>query len=56
MVKYKDSDGKKPKNISLKNNRKPYGKPQLTEYGDIEKLTRGSTGGNIDAHGTRSKK
>ena len=56
MVKYKDSDGKKLKGVSLKDNRKPYVKPQLTEYGDIEKLTRGSTGGNIDAHATRSKK
>jgi len=55
MVRCKDSDGEKPKNILLKNKRRPYEKPKLTEYGDIEKLTRGTLGSKGDAHGTKTR-
>ncbi len=49
MMKRNDCENKQLDKISQQRIRKPYRKPQLTEYGHIEKLTRGASGTGSDA-------
>jgi len=44
---------KRVKNFPKGDDRKPYVKPQLIEYGQIEKLTESGGGSKNEPHGTR---
>jgi hypothetical protein len=49
MSKRNDCGGKESeKNYQWKEKRKPYTKPKLTNFGNIEKLTQGATGQRND--------
>ena len=48
-----DLRNKTLKNLPKGHDRKPYVKPQLIEYGQIEKLTESGGGSKNEAHGTR---
>jgi hypothetical protein len=53
MKKNKDRKNKGLGNSAQKRDRKPYVKPNLIEYGHIEKLTHGATGGAGDGASSR---
>jgi hypothetical protein len=56
MKKYKDRKDNELGNRTQKRYRKPYVKPNLIEYGHIEKLTHGPTAGPGDgASGKRQR-
>jgi hypothetical protein len=48
MIERSDCKDKKFEKVSQRKKRKPYLKPQLTEFGHIEKLTQGPTGHGND--------
>ena len=48
MIKHKDLKDKELENVSQKRVLKPYVKPQLVEYGHMEKLTESGGSGNRD--------
>lgn len=55
MIKYGGhGEKKKLKHVSQQDHRKPYLKPQLTQYGHIEELTKGGGGPSFDAGGTKA--
>jgi hypothetical protein len=54
MIKQRDSKVKKGEKANPQLGRKPYLKPKLIEYGQLEKLTQGATGTRDDV-GTRRR-
>jgi hypothetical protein len=55
MTKRKDSKVEKKEKMNQQPGRKPYAKPQLIEYGNLEKLTQGATGRRTDLGTTRRR-
>jgi len=53
MGRSNNCEGKRIENDSQQKRRKPYLKPHLTNYGSVEKLTKGATGSQNDAGGSR---
>jgi hypothetical protein len=48
MTQQRNSKGKKNEKATVALERRPYIKPQLIKYGDLEKLTEGTTGRRWD--------
>jgi hypothetical protein len=52
MIKQTGQEEKGKKKV-LHREKKPYMKPQLTEYGHVEKLTQSAGTGNAEGHGLK---
>ncbi len=55
MTKFKGEDHRKmhQRNQEEKKQKKPYSTPRLIEYGDVQKLTQGSSGTKGDGGGSK---
>jgi hypothetical protein len=56
MAGHSKDKNKRVKNDSRLKAKKTYTKPQLSNFGNIEDLTKGGAGSNADKQGTRARK